>query len=144
MREAVGGSMLLYLVVIFTSIVILFFVGIISYSKVYKVKNRIIEIIEREEKYETNLQTEIDEELKRIGYRTTSVSGDMCQNHSNRGTCSNLNTSGYGFCVCEHVEGNGKTYEVITYVHFDFPVLGDVISFPVHGETKVLGRVYDY
>ena len=32
MRDAVGGSLLLNLVVIFTGIVIIFFVGIIAYS----------------------------------------------------------------------------------------------------------------
>ena len=32
--------------VVITSIIILFFVGILAYSKAYKVKNNIIEIIE--------------------------------------------------------------------------------------------------
>ena len=45
MRESLGGSMLLNLVVIFTGLIIIFFVGILSYSKAYRVKNRIVEII---------------------------------------------------------------------------------------------------
>ena len=42
MKDAVGGSLLLNLVIIFTSIVILLFVGVLAYAKAYKVKNKII------------------------------------------------------------------------------------------------------
>ena len=52
MRESLGGSMLLNLVVIFTGLIIIFFVGILSYSKAYRVKNRIVEIIEKYGTYE--------------------------------------------------------------------------------------------
>ena len=34
--------------------------------------------------------------------------------------------------------------EVITYVQFEFPVIGDLLTFPVKGETKVLGKNYNY
>ena len=39
--------MLLNLVVIFSGLVIVFFIGILSYSKAYRVKNRIVELIEK-------------------------------------------------------------------------------------------------
>ena len=45
MKASIGGSMLLYIVLFFVSVVILFFVGIISYNKAYRVKNRIVNII---------------------------------------------------------------------------------------------------
>ena len=47
MRDAVGGSILLNIVIIFLSLVIVFFAGIMAYSKAYKVKNRIIEFIKK-------------------------------------------------------------------------------------------------
>ena len=147
MKDAVGGSLLLNLVVVFTSIVILFFVGIIAYSKAYKVKNRIIEIIERNEEY--SVTDEINEELQRVGYRVSSsvLSNERCSRDSARGNCVNQNTSHYQYCVCEHSSDtvtDGRIFEVITYVHFDFPVIGDFITFPVKGETRVLGKSYDY
>ena len=38
----------------------------------------------------------------------------------------------------------GTSYEVINYVHFAFPVIGDLLMFPVKGETRTLGKVYNY
>ena len=40
MRDAVGGSLLLNVVVIFVSVIILFFAGIMAYSKAYKAKKK--------------------------------------------------------------------------------------------------------
>lgn len=147
MKDAVGGSLLLNLVIIFTSVVILLFVGIMSYSKAYKVKNKIIEIIERNEGY-AGVADEIHEELKKVGYKVSSgtINSEKCKKDSSRGICENLNTSSYQYCVCKQLSAvdSGTVYEVITYVQFEFPVIGDVISIPVKGETKVLEKTYEY
>lgn len=156
MKDAVGGSILLYIVVIFVSIVILLFVSIISYSKAYKVKNKIIEIIERNDGQITDdsglmnsaLLDEINQELNRVGYRVTSngVSSEKCTADSSRGTCNNLNTTTYQYCICEQTSATegGLSFEVITYVNYEFPVIGDLLTFPVKGETKILGKDYNY
>lgn len=155
MKDAVGGSLLLNLIVIFTSIVILFFSGILAYSKAYKVKNKIIEIIESNNGnivatdgyLKDNVKTAIETELSSVGYLvSTSPSDDKCGSDSSRGLCHNLNTDNFNYCVCgpNNSSKSGQTYEVITYVHFAFPVIGDLLMFPVKGETKVLGKNYDY
>lgn len=136
MREALGNSLLMNLIVIFSGIVILFFVGIMSYSKAYRVKNRIIEVIEKYETYDGNAQNEISADLKRIGYR--SISNKKCSE-------GNKNSTTYSYCVYEKNDtNNGKYYEVVTYVQFEFPVIGDFITFPVKGETKILAKSYSY
>ena len=136
MRDAVGGSILLNIVIIFLSLVIVFFAGIMAYSKAYKVKNRIIEIIEREKGYNTAAIRSIESDLRLYGYRNST---------SRRCDSGNLNTSTFFYCVYER--GNvlrGTTYEVVTYVQFDFPIIGDWLVFPVKGQTKVLNKSYDY
>jgi len=153
-RDAVGGSLLLNLIVIFTSVVILFFSGILAYSKAYKVKNKIIEIIESNNGniaangcLKENVKTAIATELSSVGYLVSKAPSDnKCGNDSSRGTCHNLNTDNFNYCVCgpNNSSRNGQTYEVITYVHFAFPVIGDLLMFPVKGETKVLGKNYNY
>lgn len=140
MREAIGGSLLLNLILVFTGLVILFFVGILAYSKAYRVKNRIIEIIERYETYEGNIrvETEINTDLKDVGYRAT---------YGNRCSRDNLNNTNYSYCVYkkESTDTSGAYYyEVVTYVQFDFPIIGSNITIPVKGETKILGISYDY
>lgn len=156
MKDAIGGSMLLNLVIIFTSIVILLFVGILAYTKAYRVKNKIIEIIESnngqidendDKMMDEFVLDQINTELGKVGYRiSTAPSTAKCIASSSRKQCeSNLNYEGYNYCVCKQKSSNeGISYEVITYVHFAFPVIGDLLTFPVRGETRVLGKEYNY
>lgn len=161
MKDAVGGSLLLNIVVIFTSIVILFFAGIMAYSKAYKIKNRIIEVVEKYETYDdsTYVKTDVDgnkftvqqlleEDLRKSGYIVATQ-----QQVSNKCGVGNLNTSEYLYCVylksCDETNGTGncvgqRHYEVVTYIHFDFPVIGNMLTFKVKGETKMLGKNYNY
>ena len=154
MKDAVGGSLLLNIVVIIVSIVILFFVGIIAYSKAYKIKNRIIEVIEKNENYSPDIAKEqLNNDLGRAGYIVASR-----EQINNKCNGNNLNKIDYGtgylYCVylknCENYdettgvcEGE-RNYEVVTYIHFNFPVIGDLMTFEVKGETKTLGRIYNY
>ena len=59
------------------------------------------------------------------------------------------NYKGYKYCVYEvcigDCEGNrGKYYKVVTYTQFKFPIIESVITMPVRGETKILGKSYNY
>ena len=152
MRESLGGAMLLNLVVIFAGLVIVFFVSILSYSKAYRVKNRIIEVIEKYEKYDNNTQKEIMSDLKNAGYSASnptkcdSIRENLIETKYDNKKLSlvNLNNSGYNYCVFESTNSeNGNYYVVVTFVHFEFPIIGDVLTFPVYGETKILNKNYN-
>ena len=149
MREAVGNSSLLYLVVIFTGIVILFFVGILSYSKAYRVKNRIIEIVEKYGYYDNSenspVISEINDSLSNMGYTISNT--DTCSNtlrNYEEGKAQKIHTTGYKYCIYEIASNGSKYYVVVSYVNFNFPVIGNMINIPVYGETKMLGKSYDY
>ena len=141
MKDAVGGSLLLNVVALFTSIVILFFAGIMAYSKAYKAKNKIIEVIEGYEKYDSSVAGVINEDLRLSGYR----SANNTQISQKCGT-DNLNQYGYYYCVYrdDSPSGDSYSYKVVTYVHFDFPIIGGMLEIPVKGETKILGKKYNY
>ena len=156
MKSAVGNSLLLYLVVIFSGIVILFFVGIISYSKAYRVKNRIVDVIEKHSGYDNNTELEINSSLKEMGYNITSSnpcnSNSAVQNHmkniSDQYALKNTSQSGYNYCVYEISNKSSgiatKYYVVVTFVNFKFPIIGSLLNIPIYGETKILGKSYDY
>lgn len=136
MREAIGGGFLFNLVIVIVSIVILFFVSILSYSKAYRVKNRIVEIIEENNGCNNDVCHEkIAVDLSNMGYSTAT----------NKACPSGYYTKkNYNYCVSyEQSADNGYYYKVITYVHFDFPIIGDFINIPIKGETKILGKVYN-
>lgn len=157
MRESIGGSMLLYLIIIFISAIILLFSSILTFSKAYKIKNRIIEIIEKhgiyDEKINNMVSTEINPDLAIAGYNVKKPTN--CNNIKNKLTTgenakysslsNNLNISGYNYCVFKAENmNNGQVYVVVTFVEFQVPVIGDFLSIPVYGETKTLGKKYNY
>lgn len=161
MREAVGNSLLFNLVIVFVTVVILMFVGILAYSKAYRVKNRMIELLEKHETYE-DAYDEINENLSNFGYRITNR--DYCDSARIQNRLSGYaagkvqriddNASlanNYNYCLFEvqgdlSVDGSthSKYYIVVTFVQFDFPVIGDLLVIPVFGETKILGKNYNY
>ena len=139
MREAIGSSLLLNIVIVFVSLIILFFVGILSYSKAYKAKNRIIDVIEKygeykEEAVVTDASDEIISSLNEMGYQLGN-----CKNAK-----GNLNNTGYKYCIYRIEANEGYYYKITTYVQFYFPIIGELFNPPVSGETKILGKNYNY
>lgn len=156
MRDAIGGSSLLYLVIIFVTVVMLLFSTVLTYAKAYGVKNRIIEIIEKYETYDSTTANEINSNLKSLGYdssnpnRCNSIKGELESSNGKYkfGSLTSKNEYGYNYCVFETSDTsdvtNGKYYVVVTFSRFEFPIIGDVFSFPIYGETKILGKNYNY
>jgi len=111
-------------------------VSILAYSKAYRAKNRIIDVIEKYGEYNDYAQNEIMDSLKEMGYQLGN-----CEH-----TSSVTNTSGYKYCIEERKaqDVDGYYYKVTTYVQFYFPVIEQMFQPPVTSETKILGKEYDY
>ncbi len=141
MREAIGSSLLLSIVVVFIGLIILFFVGILSYSKAYKAKNRIVEIIEKYETYNSLAISEIDDSLSNMGYQLGACKDEDKKDGEN----SNINSSGYKYCIYKIEDSDGSYYyKVKTYVQFYFPIIGELFNPPVQSETKILKKNFNY
>lgn len=133
MKEAIGTSMVFNLILIFISVFIILFVSSIAYSKGFKVRNRLIDIIEKYDGFTTEAQQEIDENLASIGYRMVDK---PCGDHN--GTMPVYNNSPYRYCVYQYNTSKGDYYGVKVFIHFDFPLIGGFIEIPIYGETRVL------
>ncbi len=160
MKESISNAFLFNIIIIFVIIMIAFFVGSLSYSKAFKVKNKIVEEIEKEGENSTDPATaytraedDITEWLNAgddgngIGYRpkTNAVSGVRCNN--DRGTLVSQ-SSDYQYCVymintCTNGRENkcGVYYRVTAYMFFDIPIIGDMIQIPVSGETMIFQKI---
>ena len=68
MREAVGSAFLVNLILIFIGVISALVIGSISYSKAYKVKDRIVYVIEKYDGFTEAAQNELDTSLRNIGY----------------------------------------------------------------------------
>lgn len=133
MKEAIGNSMIFSFVMVFAGIFILLFVGSIAYSKGFKVRNRLIDIIEKYDGFNESAQLEIDENLASIGYQIVDKD---CGDHN--GTSPVSNDSPYRYCVYQYTTSKGDYYGVKVFIHFDLPLIGGFLEFPLYGETRIL------
>lgn len=140
MKEAIGTTFVFNLVMIFVGVMIALLVGSLAYSKGFKVRNRIINIIEDQNGYTEEAQRAIDENLKAIGYRikTSSVNCRAQQEKHGGKMIENATKTNYNYCVFENNSTKGKYYGVTVFIHFDIPILGDFVEIPVYGETRII------
>lgn len=163
MKSATGNAVLVNIIIVFLVAVLGLLVTSISYTKAFRVKNRIVDIISYHngDFSDNSIKDDINASLKSIGYRYNN--GDQCptveqllKNNVNLGgnsagnVCQITNVSSeYLVCVyavgvnpetCEPLQNRGDRgvyYKVISHMYFDIPIVGDYVNIPVYGETKV-------
>lgn len=144
MREAVGQALFINIILVFVVIFIILFASSTNYTKAFKVKNKIISIIEENNGYDSLAKDQINTYLGNIGYR---ISRNGCNNndkHYKNSKSVLINTgSNYKYCV-EKVtttkDGAEQTfYGVTAYMYYELPIISSMIEIPIYGETKTLG-----
>lgn len=159
MKEAIANAGVFNLVIIFVIVLLAFFIGSLSYSKAFKVKNKIIEEIEKDQGYTigTNDSTEsrVEDWIANIGYRVNTGNSRNTANCPtvtvNGGEQGKLvNTDGdYQYCVYEFDTCTarsdkakcGKYYRVTAYMYFDIPIISGLLKLPVSGETMIFNEI---
>ena len=159
MKEAIANAGIFNLVIIFVIILLAFFIGSLSYSKAFKVKNKILEEIEKDQGYTMGSTDSTEERVKdwlgNIGYRQNTGlnrNDDICDrtvsgNGGSDGVLIN-GDSDYQYCVYEFDTCSGgsnlncgKYYRVVAYMYFDMPILGGLLKLPVRGETMIFNEI---
>ena len=167
MREAIGNSLLLNIVVVIVGIVSVILINSIAYSKAFKAKNRIISVIDS---YNGNCAfnsdsvcfKDIEGVLTNMGYSSNIVKdcpGISLNSDDKRNkkivSVDNVYSGdgGHKYCVYKYtmciddikmesadtfscVGSEVSYYKVITFMHFDIPVIGKFLEFQVSGESK--------
>lgn len=137
MKDAFGGSFILRIMLVFFVVFICFMTVAINLSKTYRIKNNIINILERSnpKNFDTNgnndTKSKIDSYLRRVAY-----------NYNNQKIKDDCTDNGgkllSGVCIVEKKENNSVYYRVITYFVVDFPLFDLGILIPISGETKTI------
>jgi len=138
MKESIGNSYIFGIVIAFIGVIFAILIGSLSYSRAFKAKTRIIEIIEKNNGYDEEVvQTEIDNYLKTVGYTVTKT--------SNSGKCSDINglkaintVKNYDYCIYRFNTIKGPYYHVTVFISFDIPVVSAYLRIPVSGETRII------
>ena len=144
MREAIGGTWLTQLVIVIMFIFVAFLALSINYSKAFRVKNEVLSIIEKKEgitqinnanKFLANngYNTVGKCEVGSYGFLINNVTATLIDN-------SNKNNK-YNYCISKTKSittnfPNRSYYKVKLFFKFNLPIVGDVYTFKVDGETK--------
>lgn len=149
MRESVGTAFITGIVITFITIFMLFFATSTSYTKAFKVKNKIVELIEKYDDIlnespttdlglNEHLEGEINAVLSDIGYRISPTSNN-CPQRNGVEAVNKGQTANYEYCIYEYTTQRGTYYGVTAYMYYQIPVIGTELRFPVYGETKISG-----
>lgn len=132
MKEAIGTSFVFNMIMVFVGVMIALLVGALAYSKGFKIRNRIIDIVQKYEGYTIDAREEIDSNLRDIGYQ---IVDKECKN---REGATMVQDSDYRYCIYQYNTTKGPYYGVTVFIHFDIPILGDWVEIPIYGETRIL------
>lgn len=156
MREAIGSAFIVNMILVFIAVISALLIGSINYSKAYKVKDRIIYTIEKYDGWSEGTQNEVDSQLKSLGYRIDSGFNSDCEKLYKKKYGSaydakylkhgqNAGASQYNYCVylVDLKTSIGNYYSVTTFMRFDIPLIGGLLTFPISGETSVIYEVVD-
>ena len=135
MKEAIGSSWMLGLAVTFIVLFTSYLAVSINYTRAFKVKNEIINIIESNQGFSQNTQNKIKTYLDTMGYANTVTNANDCTKYGKYGAG--------GYCVQKNQNGSGYTYKVTTFIKIELPIINFKILIPIGGETKTLYYVND-
>ena len=143
MRDSVGGTWLFGLIITFMLIFVGYLTLMINYSTVFKNKNEVVHMIERYEGMSTDTMTLINNYLRNSGYsskgRCPTEEGWMgIEELSSLARPVNNSSDAY-YCYKKTDAGDAGDdsayYDVRLFLHFDIPVLGQLGSFDIKGQT---------
>lgn len=139
MKAAIGNSLVLGIIVTFLAIVLIILVSSITYTKAFRIKNRIVDEIEKVETYNYDVDNALNTLFKEIGYKTSPLMNNTkCNDYKPDDAVLLNSTSAYHYCVFQinSSDKGGYYYKVVAFAYLDFPLIS-AIQFPVYGETKM-------
>ena len=131
MKEAFGGTWIMGFVVLFIVLFSAYLAVSVNYTRAFKVKNKIVNIIEENQGFNSKTKERISEYLKESGYNTTQIDSSRC-------TKENQTYQKGGYCISSVPANNGMYWKVTSFIKFEIPIMGINITIPIRGETKVL------
>lgn len=159
MKESIGYTVSLNIMIIFITIVVAFLCAALIYFKSNKASNIITSAIEKYEEYGTEAQNEINMQLTSLGYGSRSIQS-KCESElvvsDESGNCSLLQDSnargqnGYCVYICyeennfnddEKYQGEYYHYRVRTNMMITVPILNDFLDIPIYSNTN---RLYNF
>ena len=144
MREAIGGTWLFGLVITFIVFFASFLAVSINYAKAFNVKNNVVDLISKYEGNNCKARTKIGEYLKTDGYLVPgNCPSDDAYTYKGYDLSGNPVPEGKKAYYCVSKDSTDDTtviekqfYRVVVFFKFDLPMVGDLTTIRVKGETE--------
>ncbi len=155
MKESIGGTWILGFVMLFIVLFAAYLAVSINYTKAFKAKNKLINLIEENEGFTasrySNLDSISDDELKNAkttedkiyyylrdtGYAASDTPAEKCFDKQPEFWHQG------GYCVKKLCTRKGAYYRVQTFIKMELPIVNLKFIIPISGETKVIYRTQD-
>ena len=160
MRDAFGGLVNIAIIVVFMTIVSGYLAFNVSYTKAFKVKNKIISVYEEYDgcdgTFKTKCEKEILDYIRAMGYNSVdpTIRDSMINKEVDvNGYVTERKDCQYGYCVIElkgkkitsnsseaNLNKQYRSFRVVTVVYLDIPIINNIMSglsiFQITGDTK--------
>ena len=157
MKESIGYTVTLNIVIVFITIIVAFFWFAVIYFRSNKASNIITTAIEKYEGYNSIAINEINSRLNALGYSSHSINcaPEVFVTASNGGsektTCPittiEEGRGKFGYCVyeCYEADSYGEYdyyyFKIRTNMMIAIPIAGDILDFPIYSNTN---RLYNF
>ena len=140
MREAIGGTWLFGLVLTFIVFFASFLALSINYAKAFNVKNSIVDLVSKYEGNNCKARKSIKDYLVSTGYLVSGVCLNGYQGYDMEGNEVDPGKKAY-YCILNGDTGdntvlNKNYYRIMIFFHIDLPIVGDLTTFRIKGETE--------
>ena len=149
MKESVGYTVTLNIIITFIIIIFAFLSAALIYFKSNKVSNVITETVEKYEGYNDYAKNEIGTKITSLGYNKKQVNCNKYYNKigekEKRNCSASLNAGNDGYCVfvCrEMFDGEWYYYyKISTNMMINIPIINDILDIPIFSNTN---RLYNF
>lgn len=146
MKESVGLTFTINIMIVFVVVAFVFVAGILSYTKAFKAASLIIKSVEKFEGYNDSSFERINKDLATLGYlRGDSSKCDQTKSATiGDGELVTLNDEEhFSYCIYKFQnDGDSKhySYGVVTYMTIDFTIFNVKLKLPIYAKTMRLYR----
>ena len=147
MKESIGLTFTINIMIVFILVAMVFVTGILSYTKAFKAASLIVKSLERFEGYNELAYDQININLSALSYmRGDSSKCPLTRNATiGEGKLVTVNDEEkFNYCVYFFDnDGDEKhySYGVVTYITIDFNMFNIKINVPIYGRTT---RIYRF
>ena len=153
MKESIGYSVTINIVITFIIIIFAFLSSAIVYFKSNKASNIIVDAVQKYEGYNSAAEAEIRKKLKDLGYGSHAINcSQTIEGNSDyvagskvictfepKGAKPNIND---GYCVYKCIDNSDYYYyKIRTNMMINIPIVGDMLDIPIYSNTD---RIYNF